>query len=318
MDQRWLLAPALGEGFPLPLSAPFTTAQALAAGLTARDLRLLVEAGLLARLLKGVYADAHLPDTVLTRAYALRLVVPSDAVVCDRHAGWLHGAEMTLLPGEHLDLAGLSIFLPEGRGRLRNKWSDGGERTFRDDDLMELGGLRVTTPLRTALDLGRQRFPTPSLSALDAMLRLKAFSKDELLASVDRFRGMRWIRTLREMAPLADHRAESPGESALRLRWIECGLAPEAQVRVNSQGRLARIDVGSRRVMFGTEYFGREWHSSDEQVADDEKRMAWLDEEGWVMQAFWAEDIYGRDPSVYLTLRRQYEVARRRAMSRPA
>ncbi len=320
MNRHWLLLPHLEADFPLPLDAPFTTAQASGAGLTARHLRALVDAGLLRQPVRGVYGDARLPDTVRSRAAALRLVVPADAVICDRHAGWMHGAEMTLLPNEHLNLQRIAIFLPGGRGRLRNKLSDGGERTLRSGDVMEIEGLRVTTPLRTALDLGRQRFAEPALSALDALLRLGAFSKGELLADVERFRGMRWITTLRATAPLADGRAESPGESVLRLRCIESGLpTPEPQVEVHSRGRLAVIDVACERVHFGAEYFGREWHSSDEQVEHDEQRLAWLDEdEGWVMEPFWAEDIYGRSPSAYVTLRRRYDEARRRTMRRAA
>ena len=46
----------------------------------------------------------------------------------------------------------------------------------------------MTTPLRTALDLGRQRWPEPALTALDALHRLGAFSVEELLAEVDRFK----------------------------------------------------------------------------------------------------------------------------------
>ena len=56
------------------------------------------------------------------------------------------------------------------------------------------------------------------------MLRLKRFEKADLVQGAARFRGMRWVTVLRELAPLADGRAESPGESVLRLRWIDLNL----------------------------------------------------------------------------------------------
>ncbi len=140
MKRQLLLEhPFLPPDFPLPLDRPFTyrTAQR-EAGLDSNDLSWLVANGFLVRPIKGVYVAAHVPDSVDVRCACLRLVVPSDAVVCDRHAGWLHGAEMVLAPGEHLALDPIRVFLPAGRGRLRNGLADSGERTFRSDDVVEL------------------------------------------------------------------------------------------------------------------------------------------------------------------------------------
>ena len=258
----WLTRPALDDTFPLPTDRPFTYGQARAVGLSRRWLLKLREAGLLAHPLKGVYVSTTVPDSIRLRAACLKLVMPPDAVVCDRHAGWLHGAEMVLLPNEHLHRAGLTLFLPAGRGRLRNALTDGGERTFRRDDIVEVHGLRATTPLRTALDLGRHRFIEPALSAMDALLRLEQFSQEELLDGVERFRGQRWVTTLRRWAPFADARAESPGESALRLRCWEVGLPTMVpQYEVTSRGRIARLDLGEPAVRFAAEYDGKEWHT---------------------------------------------------------
>ena len=43
-------------------------------------------------------------------------------------------------------------------------------------------------------------------------------------AEIGRFRGFRGVVQLRCLAPLGDGRAESPGESALRLHWYDAGL----------------------------------------------------------------------------------------------
>ena len=68
---------------------------------------------------------------------------------------------------------------------------------------------------------------------------------------------MRWVTTLRAIAPLADGRAESPGESVLRLRCIECGLKVEPQVEVWVGGFLvARLDLASVELLLAVEYDG--------------------------------------------------------------
>lgn len=309
----WLTLPHLDDTFPLPIDRPFTYAQSREAGLTRRCLRLLRDGGLLAHPVKGVYVSTSVPDSIGLRAACLRLIVPSDAVVCDRHAGWLHGAEMVLLPNEHLHRSGLTLFLPAGRGRLRNMLTDGGERTFIDRDVTEIDGLRVTTPLRTAWDLGRHRFIEPALSAMDSLLGLRQFTHEELLDGVERFRGHRWVTTLRRWAPFADGRAESPGESALRLRCWEVGL-PQLipQYAVTSRGRVARLDLAEPAVRFAPEYDGQEWHSGAKAIAHDRDRREWLQQEGWTIRAVGTDEVYGRERAVDRILLRGYAEARRR------
>lgn len=299
--------PFLPPEFPLPLDRPFTyrTAQR-EAGLDSNDLHWLVQQGFLIRPIKGVYVASQVPDSVELRCACLRLVVPADAVICDRHAGWLHGAEMVLAPGEHLALAPIRIFLPRGRGRLRNDLADSGERTFRAGDVMEINGLRVTSPIRTAWDLGRNRWPERSLSALDQLLRLRVFTHDELIAGVERFRGMRWVRVLRAMVPLADRRAESPPESVLRLRWIEALLfAPIPQFEVWDGGEfLARLDLASEELRWAAEYDGDEWHSSPEQRAHDRARRELCEQRAdWLIKPFQKENLFGRHQNAERLLR---------------
>lgn len=317
MDQKALLGEVvLPPGFPLPLDRPFTYRTALReAGLTSKDLQWLVDQGFLVRMLKGVYRANTLPDSVRVRCEALKLVIPTDAVIVDRHAGWLHGAEMVLAPNEHIDLAPIRAFLPAKRGRLRNTMTDGGERTFAAGDIMEIGGLRVTTPIRTAWDLGRNRWPERSLAAIDQMLRLGVFIKEELLAGLERFRGERWVTVLRAMAPLSDGRAESPPESVLRLRWIEVQLpTPTPQLEVWHGGDfLARLDLANEESHFGAEYDGVEWHDSPEQQAHDRRRRRLCEERAdWLIQPFVKENVFGHSANAEQLLREGIAEARRR------
>ena len=285
----------LDASFPLDRDQPFTRQQALDAGVSRRALERLLTEGLVRRPVKGVYLATDLTDTVRLRAECLRLVMPDDCVVVDRHAGWLHGAEMILAPGEHLALRPLSLFRPSGNGRLRNDLSASGERNLKPDDIVEVHGLRVASPIRTAWDLGRVRWTDEAISGMDAMLRLPGVDRERLVAGVERFRGMRWVTTLRAIAPLADGRSESPGESVLRLRCIEAGVRVVPQVEVRQGGLLvARLDLADQASRLGLEYDGVEWHSSAEQRAHDRRRRALLAADGWTIRALTSEDVFGR------------------------
>ena len=180
---------SLDDRFPLPLDAPFTRTQALRAGLTDRRLRTLVGRGFLRRPVLGVYVAAHLPDSLALRTEVLRLVLPPGCFACDETAAWLHGADMALAPNSHLALPRVSFFRPADEGRLRNPLATSGERTVTPRDLTDVGGLLVTTPLRTALDLGRLRHRDQALAALDAFLHLGLVTREELLDSPRPLRG---------------------------------------------------------------------------------------------------------------------------------
>jgi hypothetical protein len=296
MDLKpWAHAPFLDATCPLPLDVPFTAPVAKAVGVPRHQLTWLCRQGLLRQPLPGVYVVAQLPDSIMLRAHCLALVVPEDCVIVDRHAGWLHGAEMILAPNEHLHTLPIRVFRPSGHGRLRNGLAESGERNLRPGDVMEVLGMPVTTPLRTAWDLGRVRSRERALSGLDAMLRLGLFSHEELLVGVERFRKMRWVTTLRTLAPLADGRAASPGESVLRLRWLDCGLPrPTPQFEVWVDGVLiAVLDLANPELWYAAEYDGEEWHSSDEQRDHDRARRKEVERHGIVVDAFRKHDVFG-------------------------
>lgn len=299
---------------PLPLDRPFTAGQARAEGITPFQLRWLVTNGYIRSPIKSVYVASQAGDSTLLRCQALSLVVPEDCVVCDRHAGWLLGAEMVLAPNEHINLRPISVFRPSGYGRLRNDLADSGERNLLDTDVVEVGGLRVTNPLRTAWDLGRVRWTDEAICGIDAMLRMGAFSPAELVAGVERFRRMRWVTTLRAIAPLGDGRSQSPGESVLRLRWLEAGLPePHPQCQVFRDGMLlAILDLANEDLRYAAEYDGAEWHTSEQQRAHDEKRRSAVREEEWEVDIFTAANLFGRSQDADDKLRAGAAEARRR------
>ncbi len=289
----------LDDRCPLPLDTPFTAEQAASLGVSRWYLRLLHDRSLIRRVLRGTYVATQVLDTVDLRAAALRLVVPDSAVVTDRTAAWLHGVD--ILPRSALlTPPPLCVFGATG-SRMRRPEVRSGVRTLEQDDVEELHGVLVTTPLRTALDLGRLLWRFDAVAALDGFLRL-GVPHEHLLLSVERFRGERGVVQLRLLVPLADGRAESPGESALRLFWYDAGLPrPELQWWVYDNGvALYRLDIALPDCRFAAEYDGQLFHSRPEDVEHDRSRRNWLDEEGsWVVDVFDRDDVYapGADPA---------------------
>ena len=305
----------LGADFPLPLDAPFTSRQASSVGVTRGTLARLHRGGYVRRLVKGVHVAAQAPDTLALRTAALRLVVPEEAVVTDWTACWLWTG--LLAPGAHLEIPPVCLFLPAGRGRLRNGLCDSGERTLRRDDVVLLDGLRVTSPVRTAWDLGRLAHRDIAIGALDGLLRHGDFSHDELLTGVERFRRQRGVVQLRALTPLADPRAESPGESVLRLRWLDLPSlpppTPQVPVRDERGFEIYRLDLGVEELRFAAEYDGEEHHTTETDRVHDEQRRAWLRlHRGWIVVPVRRANVYGVTRDVERLLYEGVDAARRR------
>lgn len=309
--------PLLGDRFPLPLDRPFTGRAARAVGISPYDLGRLCRHGYLRRMLRGVYVAAHAPDCIELRAQALRLVVPPDAVVTDRSAGWLHGAEMILAPGDHLAVPPVSVFVNRRGARLRNGLTDSGQRFLRPEDVMPVFGVQVTTPLRTSCDLGRLLHRDRAFAALDTMLALCVFDRDELWAETDRFRRMRGVVQLRAFVPLADHRSQSPAESITRLRWLDSGIVPcpELQIEVARPHKTSYwVDLGVKALRYGLEYDGEEWHRRTPQQRErDRQRRMWMrEEEGWIIDPVVKENVFGQHQDVESIIAHGVREARRR------
>ena len=286
----------LGPHCPLPLDLPFTGPQAAALGVSRTQLSELLGDGFLRRVLRGVYAAAQAPDDIWTRAGALQLVVSEHAVVAGRTAAWLHGVD--ILQRSALLIAPPVEVVHHTDTRVRRPGVDGRRRLLRPDDICRVGGVQVTTPLRTALDLGRSLWRYDALAAVDAFLRA-GVDHDEMRAHSARFRGYRGVRQLRMLLPIADGRSESPGESALRLHWHDAGLTwPECQWWVpDDDGELRyRLDMADPVVGFAAEYDGEEHHTSEVDRAHDEERRAWLARRGWSITVFTKREVYDRRP----------------------
>jgi hypothetical protein len=310
--------PFLTSAAPIPIDRPFTTRWARSQGVDPRRLRAWVRAGLLVTPVHGVMHAAQLEDSLELRLECLRLVVPEDAVVTDRTAAWLHGAPMVLEPHAHRLVPRVDVFLPPG-SRIRRPVARSGQRELLRGEIEELGGIRVTTRLRTMCDLGMKLPRKQAFAAMCSMLKVADFTLDDVSRQADgRFKGYRWVRQLRTLAPLCDPRFESPGECNLALIWLETpGLPPfKPQFRVAGPVGFYYLDLAVPELRYGAEYYGAEWHG-ESQAEADRARLDWLEtSDGWRFGVFDAEDVRGTGQIASDRLLRDIAEARRTLAAR--
>lgn len=95
------------------------------------------------------------------------------------------------------------------------------------NELLELQGMRSTTPARTAFDLGRHiTSRTAAVQRLDALANATEVKRAEIEAIIAAHPGARGIPRLQRVLPLVDGGAESPQETIARLVLIDAGLPP--------------------------------------------------------------------------------------------
>jgi hypothetical protein len=68
----------------------------------------------------------------------------------------------------------------------------------------------VTTPARTAFDLGRYLKRGQAIARLDALMRAAPFSAEDVMLLTKRYKGARGVAELKSVLPLVDGGAESP------------------------------------------------------------------------------------------------------------
>jgi hypothetical protein len=241
--------------------------------------------------------------------------VRADAYDADDHRMWCAAVALTLRAGEAVDrysaayLWGVNLLTPTApvtvsvRSSAR-PWPHPRRQIVRTilafEDIAELHGVPLTTPVRTAFDLGRQPCRTSALIALDAMCHRRSVRQAELTDYAAK--RVRWPggRRLLELLSLVDPRAESPMETRLRLLLSDAGApppVPQHEVR-NGAGRLiGRVDLAYPQWRIAIEYEG-DHHRERAQFRRDITRSNALREAGWILLRFTADDVLGNPARV--------------------
>ncbi|TCK22320.1 DUF559 domain-containing protein [Pseudonocardia endophytica] len=259
-----------------------------------------IAAGLVTRgVLRGPRFRCLLPDTYASAGPEPNLLLLSHAAFrWSRGRGVLSGYSAAELLDASCAPHGAPAELTVGQDVLRSR-DDVVVRhgELHPGEVTTVDGLRVTTALRTAFDLGRRLDLVESVVAVDTLARVHRFSPDLLLHFAIRYPHTRGVDRLLDTLYLSDRRSGSPPETRLRLVLVQAGLPrPVVQHPVldDDRRRAVWLDLAYPRHMLGVEYDGRD-HLDPDQVLRDIERHTRLAAAGWRVLRYTARDIR-RDP----------------------
>ncbi|MGX9787457.1 endonuclease domain-containing protein [Mycobacterium sp. MMS18-G62] len=256
----------MGEG-----QQPFIGSEALASGsLNRYELRRYYRA-----IMPNVYLDNRVEPSLRQRTLAAYLWSRREAVVSGLAASALHGAKW-IDDNSPVELIWRNARVP--RGVVTR------DQLLLENEIQRLDGLRVTTPERTAFDLGRRGRIGTAVARLDALGQATDFKLSAVEELAFRHRHTRGLRQLEAVLHLGDAGAESPKETWLRLLVIRAGFPrPRTQIPVLSPDGLRwyYLDMGWEDIKLAAEYDGDHHRSDPGQWAYDIRRLEDLRELGW-------------------------------------
>lgn len=269
--------------------APFIGTEALAAGIVTR--RTLTSRYRM--VYRNVYLERGVVVTPQKRAVAAWLWSQRNATAAGLSAAALYETKWIdadspaeLIRPEACDVESIVIH----RDRLRH------------DESSLAQGIPVTTPARTAFDLGRRdRFET-AIMRVDALANATGIKPEEVDRVAGEHRGARGSVQLRRVIELMDGGAESPQETRTRLLLMAAGFPrPRTQILVVDDVGMfvGRIDMGWVEWRVGIEYDGPQHWDDPEQHARDIDRLAGLAAGGWTIIRL-SRDLLRNRPHVFL------------------
>jgi very-short-patch-repair endonuclease len=153
-----------------------------------------------------------------------------------------------------------------------------------DDEVTAVGEFAVTTPERTAFDIGRREPRRVAVARLDALARATQFDRDDVAGIAQRHPGVRGLRNLETALDVVDAGAQSPRETYLRLLLIDGGLPrPRTQVPVVTDNGTYYLDMGWEDYMVAVEYDGEQHRTDSLQYRKDVRRLEALHRLGWIV-----------------------------------
>jgi hypothetical protein len=259
---------------------PFVGTEALAVGeLSRHQLRTRYRA-----VFPNVYLGKDVRPSLEQRAAAAWLWSRRRATIAGAAAAALHGAEW--IPDEvPVELVYANPRPPRGVLTRRGVLHDG--------ETQVIDGRPVTTPERTAFDIGRRGAVHSAVARLDALARATGFKVDDVLRVADNHPRSPGLRCLESALELVDPGAQSPRESYLRLLFIVAGLPrPRTQIPVlNTDGiPVAYLDMGWPQWLVAVEYDGDQRRTGRRQYVKDIRRLVMLQELGWTVVRVGADD----------------------------
>ncbi|OBF07209.1 hypothetical protein A5730_12530 [Mycobacterium sp. ACS4054] len=262
------------------MEKPFIGSEALAMGVVTRHQ--------LRTRFRAVFPNVYLPNDVMPtldgRIAAAWLWSGRRAVITGAAAASLHGSRW--IPDDvPIELAFNRSRAPRGVLTRRYALIDGETQVVR--------GMLVTTPERTAFDIGRRGAIRSAVVRLDALARATGFKVDDVLKVAQAHPGSPGLRRLETALELVDPGSASPRESYLRLLLIDAGVPrPQTQIPVIGDDGIpfAYLDLGWPEQLVAVEYDGDQHRTDRRQYVKDIQRLEMLEEMGWIVVRVVAED----------------------------
>ncbi len=262
------------------MDKPFVGSEAIAGGvLTKSQLETRYH-----RVLRDVYVDRDAEITAKLRAEAGWLWTGRRGVVAGFSAAALHGSKWVderrpaeLIHDNHHRAAGIQLH----------------RDVVEADEIEMIGGVVVTSPTRTALDLGCWYPKMTAVAGIDALAGATEIKAADVELLARRYSGRRGIARARRAIELFDAGAQSPKESWLRVVLIEAGLPrPQTQIAVRDEfgSAMAYLDMGWEDVKVAVEYDGEQHRTDRRQYAWDVRRLEMLERRGWIVVRVLARD----------------------------
>ncbi len=256
-----------------PGQQPFIGSEALAAGDISRyELRTQYRA-----IMPNVYLEKRVEPTLRQRTVAAWLWSRREAVIAGIPAAAMHGAKW-VDDNVPVELIWRNARAPQ-RVVTRHQLLSANEFELLD-------GLPVTTPERTAFDLGRRGGLNRAVAQLDALAAATDFKVNDVLELAGAHRHTRGLRQLETALALVDGGAQSPKETWLRLLLINAGFPkPRTQIPVPSADGFPRyfLDMGWEDIMLAVEYDGEQHWTDPVQYAKDVDRQEYVAKVGWTV-----------------------------------
>jgi very-short-patch-repair endonuclease len=154
------------------------------------------------------------------------------------------------------------------------------------EEIDVVGGIPVTTPARTALDLGCWYPTITAVAAIDALARATDVKADDVVVLIHRYAGRRGIARARQAVNLFDAGAQSPKESWLRVLLMQAGLPrPRTQIPVYDEisDIVVYLDMGWEEIKVAVEYDGDQHRNDRRQYTWDIRRLEMAERLGWIV-----------------------------------
>ena len=182
--------------------------------------------------------------------------------------------------------------------------------TLLESEIARHGAMAVTTPDRTAFDLGCRAPVWQAAARLDSLARATHLKVGDVQELALRHPHVKGLRQLDRVLDLVDAGAESPQETRIRLMLMDAGFPrPQTQIPVRGPDGFPRyyLDMGWEEVMVAVEYDGR--HHTDRPVySRDIIRLECVNSVGWIVVRVVAEH---RRAEIVHRVRQAWELRRR-------